>query len=264
MKKVFLLAIATFAMALSTKSQVMYTDLESNPIVIDANNMEYELNLAGGETEFMIQNYYAMSTDEYAYFASFSSGSAVVSSSADYNANVNLLSEGTTIGSSSTFFGSEDGTPYFNVLLGYDYQSWLNQTGYVGFKFLLNGATHYGWAKISVTASAITLYGYAYQSTANTSIAAGNKGTSSLDDAIQETNNINLISIYPNPTSDLLMIDNTENVQNIEIMNLCGQVVLTNNALNTQSVDVSNLQRGIYYISLLTNNEKIVKKFIKK
>lgn len=80
----------------------------------------------------------------------------------------------------------------------------------------------------------------------------------------KQTNNINLISIYPNPTSDLLMIDNTENVQNIEIMNLCGQVVLTNNALNTQSVDVSNLQSGIYYISLLTNNEKIVKKFIKK
>ena len=62
----------------------------------------------------------------------------------------------------------------------------------------------------------------------------------------------------------MVMIDNTENVQNIEIMNLCGQVVLTNNALNTQSVDVSNLQSGIYYISLLTNNEKIVKKFIKK
>jgi hypothetical protein len=53
---------------------------------------------------------------------------------------------------------------------------WANVTNrYLGFKFLINGQVHYGWARLSVssTLSNILLTGYAYETTANTPIIEG-------------------------------------------------------------------------------------------
>jgi hypothetical protein len=46
---------------------------------------------------------------------------------------------------------------------------------YIGVKFLINGKTHYGWVRLSVTHSPFvaTLTGYAYETTVNKSILAG-------------------------------------------------------------------------------------------
>jgi hypothetical protein len=53
---------------------------------------------------------------------------------------------------------------------------WANVANrYLGFKFLINGQVHYGWARLSVssTLSNILLTGYAYETTANTPIIEG-------------------------------------------------------------------------------------------
>jgi hypothetical protein len=46
---------------------------------------------------------------------------------------------------------------------------------YIGVKFLINGKTHYGWVRLSVTHSPFvaTLTGYAFETTVNKSILAG-------------------------------------------------------------------------------------------
>jgi len=57
----------------------------------------------------------------------------------------------------------------------------FGQTSYIGFKFLISGQTHYGWARVTVRFDSNTpkhrlymqLTGYAYETTANTSIKAG-------------------------------------------------------------------------------------------
>ncbi len=46
-------------------------------------------------------------------------------------------------------------------------------TEYVGFKFQLTGQTHYGWANITLGSRSLVFNDWAYQSTANTPIAAG-------------------------------------------------------------------------------------------
>ena len=59
--------------------------------------------------------------------------------------------------------------------------NWFDVTAYLGLQFLINGETHYGWAAVDVvfdtsqrpwTFSA-TLTGYAYETVAGQSIAAG-------------------------------------------------------------------------------------------
>jgi len=51
---------------------------------------------------------------------------------------------------------------------------WRKVSGdYLGFKFSINGKTHYGWARFNMSKFRGTLTGYAYEVTPNTAIGAG-------------------------------------------------------------------------------------------
>jgi hypothetical protein len=68
--------------------------------------------------------------------------------------------------------------PKFNPPKG----PWVNATNrYLGLEFLINGEVHYGWARLSVSVTFgvvdATLNGYAYETTPNTAILAGDRGT---------------------------------------------------------------------------------------
>jgi hypothetical protein len=74
----------------------------------------------------------------------------------------------------------------------------------------------------------------------------------------------NPIKLYPNPATDqITLITEDQNINTIEIFNNLGQKVLTPNMLNN-SIDISNLTKGIYFMKLsFQNGETISKKFIK-
>jgi hypothetical protein len=60
--------------------------------------------------------------------------------------------------------------------------AWANVTNrYLGFKFLINGQVHYGWARVSVTNQlrTVILSGYAYETTPDTTIIEGHTHTTS-------------------------------------------------------------------------------------
>ncbi|MCF0210611.1 MAG: T9SS type A sorting domain-containing protein [Bacteroidales bacterium] len=257
MKKIFT-ALCLFALSFSAvNAQVVYTNLENNPVVIGNGTTEYALNFFGGEAEFMIQNYYS----EEVFFASFLPGTAVVSTPASYNANVTALAYNTVIGPSSQFYGFEDGygSPYFNVLYVPGQTSFgQGMTGdkYVGFKFANNGNTYYGWARIDWDNVNVTLYGYAYNSTPNTPISAGDKGSSSSIESVE----LSGVSVYPNPATDVLNIEAT-NFESAIIMNSLGQKVMES---NSNVINTSNLENGLYFVAVKTNAGTTTTKFIKK
>jgi hypothetical protein len=77
------------------------------------------------------------------------------------------------------------------------------------------------------------------------------------------------IKIYPNPASDILNISNDYNFKtaNFKIINTLGQEIKLNYIElddNTISVDVSGLQRGVYYLSFEKDSKITTKKFIKE
>lgn len=79
-----------------------------------------------------------------------------------------------------------------------------------------------------------------------------------------EINLTNLISVYPNPTASQLTIDIPGNIEfkNIFVSNLWGQLIKTKIVQN--SVDVSALKSGLYFITIETKEGRIIKKFIKE
>ena len=70
------------------------------------------------------------------------------------------------------------------------------------------------------------------------------------------------VTVYPNPTKDILNIDTAHQVDKIDIYNILGEIVLTDN--KTSRIDVSNLSDGIYTLKIESNRNSIFKRIIKK
>lgn len=76
-----------------------------------------------------------------------------------------------------------------------------------------------------------------------------------------------LISLYPNPVSNSLNIDNRTNevISNIAIYSINGMLVKqVPNAGSTTSIPVSELQTGMYFVKMEVGNQVMNYKFIKK
>lgn len=82
-------------------------------------------------------------------------------------------------------------------------------------------------------------------------------------ESVQEVQDENSISIFPNPVSERLNIRKTKSVdvEDIQVMNLSGQILITNIPINSESIDVSSLPKGIYYLKYSSNKKFFIKKF---
>ncbi len=64
--------------------------------------------------------------------------------------------------------------------------------------------------------------------------------------------NRNEISIYPNPSNGIIFINTQSNVE-LTITDITGKVVFTkNNVANEESINLSNLQKGVYLAKMVT------------
>lgn len=77
-------------------------------------------------------------------------------------------------------------------------------------------------------------------------------------------NTLNNVTIYPNPATNFLTVQlDNQHIKTLVIHTLKGDRIDVSHQSNT--IDVSNLSKGMYFLSLTTiNGQKAVKKFIKK
>ena len=87
-----------------------------------------------------------------------------------------------------------------------------------------------------------------------------------LENGVEETS-VSEISIFPNPTSDILNITSSETILEIEIVNVMGQIV-NRMEVNSDNVvcDVEGLKAGMYFVRIFgsENNNMSIKKFVKE
>jgi PKD repeat protein len=88
--------------------------------------------------------------------------------------------------------------------------------------------------------------------------------------AIQDTENIHLVNLYPNPSNRLIQLEiESKRISDIKItiLNTLGQKLyskeLKNVIKNTEAIDVNDFANGIYYIELEINQQKEMLKFLK-
>jgi len=82
-----------------------------------------------------------------------------------------------------------------------------------------------------------------------------------------DVNSINYVSVYPNPAENSITLEGLDYVQSLQVVNLNGQVVLTQQLggeVSTAGIDISGLASGIYVVKLVGANTSSIVKFIKK
>ena len=74
------------------------------------------------------------------------------------------------------------------------------------------------------------------------------------------------LNIYPNPVSDKLYIEAEIEIEEVVVYDMFGrhQVTETPSRQGDLSVDVTNLNSGVYFVKVVTENGEVVKRFIKK
>ena len=78
-------------------------------------------------------------------------------------------------------------------------------------------------------------------------------------------NNVADIAMYPNPVKDELILATEAKIEEIAIYDIYGRAVRqqVNMTTGQQVIDVADLETGIYFINIKTNNGNIVKRLIK-
>ena len=77
-------------------------------------------------------------------------------------------------------------------------------------------------------------------------------------------NEIGTIGIYPNPTTDILKIENTvSKILNVSVFNTAGQKV-KEFSTSSNTIDVSSLEAGVYQLMVATENGLFSNSFIKQ
>lgn len=72
------------------------------------------------------------------------------------------------------------------------------------------------------------------------------------------------IEVYPNPTADYINIKSTTKTKRIELLDVNGRLI-RNFETNTEKIDLTNFEKGIYFIKIIDLNDNITtKKIIKK
>ncbi|WP_026449934.1 FG-GAP-like repeat-containing protein [Aequorivita capsosiphonis] len=98
----------------------------------------------------------------------------------------------------------------------------------------------------------------------NAPIITNTVTTTIVDELSIENFKTNKITIYPNPTKDVLHIKTTGTIVSAEVYNQLGQpILIKQNARGIDVIDVFGLEKGLYFIKLIDiNSYESVRKFL--
>ena len=74
------------------------------------------------------------------------------------------------------------------------------------------------------------------------------------------------INVYPNPVNDVLFIETEVEINEVVVYTITGVIVGQQTTVNGQQtfIDVTNLNSGVYFVKVVTENGEVVKRFVKK
>jgi len=235
-------------------AQIIYTDINPDTLISApvGNIKTYYLDLNNnGINDFYFKHFYPASTwnevEAYTYIGQL--GEILTNS----GTSPCVLNNGILISSTSNIWICTASGSSSSAL--FMFPGWLGASDkYMGLRIKINNNWHYGWIRFTVfsDSSGFIIKDYAYESTPNLGITAGN--TTSSINIINEL--FNKITIYPNPANDFIKADYTS-LENIDykIYNVLGIETKSGNFdKNNKTIILNSLKQGIYIIEFSLNN----------
>ncbi len=120
-----------------------------------------------------------------------------------------------------------------------------------------DGFTFLNWTEGDTEIS--TLAGFDYTMPAEAKILTANFEA---EQTFVDGNKLNELLIYPNPASDILVIESAENIREILISDISGKIVFNSQGVSdNMNINLITWESGIYFIKFFTEKETITKKF---
>jgi len=134
---------------------------------------------------------------------------------------------------------------------------WTNVSGkYLGLKIQVGSDFYYGWIKLGVAIASytvsITVMEYAYNSTPNQPILAGQKPIT----GIIGNEFASSINLFPNPANNHLTIDLGNNNQKVDvaISDINGKIIYSTTAAQQLEVNTTDFAAGMYVVKFQTGD----------
>jgi hypothetical protein len=183
--------VSLIALAPPAEGEVVFTS--THQIIDRRQDLAIDVN-HDGITDITIDNLYQKQSGPAGLYAQAvleavpETGGAVVADPAAYGAAD--LSKGASIGPAN-IFSARRAVMAFKTVQGYfgtySFGAWFNVSDkFLGFRFKIDGQTHYGWARMTVRWNqryhiVAALNGYAYETEPGKAIVAGDTGTAGIE-----------------------------------------------------------------------------------
>lgn len=267
-------------------AQVVVTDVNPD-VVVDSLSAPYALdfnNDANPELNFFVQHISGASSTQGIQFTyegavagvNITSGmnlvGAVGTGSSSSSFQLTALNNGDPISSAANFGTSSGNALGVDLLvdagilgqLPIQQGNFLNQSNkYLGGKLTAGANSFYGWVELSVNANAsqITIHKYAYQSTPNTQILAGEGSNVGLEN-VALADKVTIVG-----TPDQVKINVTPDLigSSVSFVSMSGQTLKTEilNDVNN-SISYDGIQTGIYQVVVSSSTEKTTQRIYVK
>jgi len=261
-------------------SQVIYTDINPDTILYSATNDAYMLDFNNDLTLELLVYENSQDTSVSSIPITFTGSAVTTLASTEVVGTIvtlgtedllklDTISSGQLIDGSLAYINTSAPSVFpgasINVLVSGifattigDFQA--NKSGYIGVKFDISGSTHYGWIRVmpSSDGTYCTILDYAYESTPNTGIIAGDFGSGFIG-MNELLNNISLSQ--NNRTFNFI---NSDILFNVTIYDSMGKKIKSISVVNEEEFYLNNLASGVYFLrTLVQNHNKTYKIYIK-
>lgn len=265
MKKKLLITAVTLVTGITTSAQIIYTDVNPDIVYAGTGTINWDIDLDNNDyTDFFLET--SEVNDPSGLIELFAiepntgnSAKAITTGSGNFTA---ALLGGNDIGGITDFIATQ--TTIFLRAGGTipPQVQWNNVTDrYLGLKFTIGSNTHYGWARLSTNGDNWTLKDYAYESTPDVAIDAGQMPeTTSLNGEMDLSSNVKFLNLGSDAISVQFQSEMTDCT--IDLVTVAGQQVASINvSSDLETIDVSALPSGLYLINVRTAQGTITKKF---
>lgn len=255
------LSLAVLGVA-DANGQIVYTDVDPDEVLNVGDDFIVDFTAAG--TEFTISNPADLAGGNAAIAFPSAAGAFVGITSGPYQYPA-LLSMGDVIDGAAGFTaaGERGDLNYYGC--AYANSQWCGEVvdGLLGVSFTFSGNTHYGWIRLDTDVNGsniITIKDFAYESTPDTAIEAGDEGKLNTNDQ-----SIAGFNQFYNPSTQQLTLSANEAFSDISLYNLLGQEVIAKNlSSNNEILDMSSVKDGVYIGTVNVNGQVATFKIVKR
>ncbi|MGB3075256.1 MAG: T9SS type A sorting domain-containing protein [Chitinophagales bacterium] len=246
-----LLAISNIANA-----QIMYTDVNPD-FVGTGNGASYDLDLNNdGTTDFQV-NITSNGADVKLLINAIDNN-AIAGTSSDPYKYPSLLQANDVIGDALTWVEGNYQTMATSGYFQNPYGNWFGATdAYMGLRIKVGTGDHYGWARFDVSedGKTFTVKDYAYEATADASIAAGDAGNI----GITPVNALGYKVFSANQSIHVQLKNDLSG--DVTITNLLGQTIKSVEInSNVMAISMAGEESSIYLVTVRQNGEVFTQK----